>query len=97
MSNFNADTKIKHNIKGLPKQAELKSMTFGRYIDEAKKIKAFIADEKTKSVGLSIKRQSVAKAFAEFKDLYEPAVFFARFHNGKNIKDDVFTVYYQTK
>ena len=96
-TNFDNDVRIQHNIKGLSKQKELQYMPFGRFIDENKKIKSFREAEDTKTTRISIKRKSVAEAFKEFKDLYNVDRFYARFHNGRQRKDDSFDVFYTEK
>lgn len=96
-TNFDDNVRIQHNLKSLPKQKELRFMPFGRFIDENKKIKSFINDPATQTTHLSIKHQSVARTFKEFKDLNNVDRFYARFNNGSQVKDDSFEVHYTVK
>jgi hypothetical protein len=95
--NFDKELCVKHNLKGLAKEKELRSMPFGRYIEQNKIVKEFKAAEDTKTSHISIKRKTVAAAFREFKELNNVDKFYAQFHNGRYVKDDSFAVHYTEK
>lgn len=87
-------TLIKHNIKKLPKEKELLDIRknhFGRYIEIARTLKAWVEDPATQSTHVSQKRKTLAQALKEFRDLYGAKEYYAMF--GKN--DDSFKVYYR--
>lgn len=95
--NFDNNVKIKHNLKGLAKQAELQRMPFGSFIEQNKIISDFKSNPATKTIHVSIKRKSVATALKDFKHLYDVDKFYSRFNSGPDRKDDVIEIFYTTK
>lgn len=86
---------LRHNIKTLPKASEIlrmKEHNFGRYIDVSKDISDWMEQPNIKKTYVSKKRQTVANALKEFKELYNVKEFYASF--GKY--DDSFEVLYTT-
>jgi hypothetical protein len=89
----NLITKLK--ITGFPKEKEYNSLSFGRKIEYNSRLKEF--KESAKSVWISKKRISAAKAIKEAKDLYNIGEFYCQYHDGKFYSDDVFELFYKEK
>lgn len=68
------------------------NLSFGDKLPYRKKINDFVYDAKTTEV--SIKGRSAKAALKEFKDLYKPTQYYAKFHDSPTQRDDVFTVKY---
>lgn len=68
------------------------SMPFGRKIDLFRDLKAWKQDPATKKTWASQKRQSLAKAIKEIRDLYSAKEYYTEL--GEN--DDTFEVFYRT-
>lgn len=84
---------IKTNIKELKGLEDQSDSGFGRRIPLFRKLEEWKKDPRTRSTHVSQKRQSLAKALKEFRELYDVSEFYADF--GKN--DDTFKVFFRTK
>jgi len=80
---------VRHNIKGLPKDPL--AISFSEQIEVWRKIRDWKSHPDTQTTWVSLKRKSLTRALAEFKDLYRPTEFFADF--GKN--DDSVQIFYR--
>jgi len=93
----------KFKIKGMPKDGDYKNMVFGRRMEfnhvlarlGVERFEAFKAG--AKSIHLSQKRQSYAKAIREAIDLYNVDQYYCSFYCDENVKDDSFEFWYTTK
>ena len=83
--------KLKIKIDGVPKEYE--KLPFGRQIEHRAKIDAF--KRSAKVTWLSIKRQSVTRAWREFIAMFEPTEWYANYQDGEFARDDSIEVYYK--
>lgn len=86
---------IKFKIKGLPTDKAYSVLPFGRRMEFHPAIAAFKVG--AKSIHLSQKRQTYAKAIREALDLYEVDQYLCQFYCSDNYKDDSFEFFYTTK
>ena len=83
----------KFKIIGLPTDKAFVALPFGRQCEHLKKIEEFKFF--CKSVHLSQKRQSYAKAIKEAVALYNATEYYCEFHCDENVKDDSFQFWYR--
>jgi len=75
---------------------KFKGFTTMPFRDKIEVNKALIEWRKGSKVAWgSIKRQSVAKCFKEFRDIYQPTEFYAVFWNDSQRKDHTFKIFYK--
>ena len=85
----------KWSIRGVLPQIDVARMPFGRQIEHLKAIQEFKAG--CKSVYLSQKRQTYAKAIREAIKLYNVDEYYCEFYCDSMMKDDSFEFFYTTK
>ena len=84
-------TIIKTNIQAFRSVSEANARSFSDRIDASRKLDAWKASGKTKSVWLSKKRRPLSDVMKEFRELYRPRTYFSMFRQG----DDSFEVFFQ--
>lgn len=82
--------KVKVKVDGVPKDCHL--LPFGRQIEYLRKLDSF--RKSAKITWISIKRQSVAKAWKEFIAMFKPSQWVAQWVESEYAKDDSIKVYY---
>lgn len=94
MMMMSKDTRTKYWIKlnGVPKN--FLNLSFGRQVEYLRIVKEF--KETANSVHISIKRRTAAAALKEFKELYQPTEYYARFYDSNDCRDDSVEVFYKT-
>lgn len=86
--------KCKFKITGLGiTDTAYNQLPFGRQLEFAKKIQEF--KESAKTVHISQKRRSHAKAWKEFKELYQATEWFTLYEDGDRVRDDSFQIWYK--
>lgn len=87
---------IKFKIKSLGiTDKQYNGLSFGRQLEYNKKIEEF--KKSAKSTHISQKRKTHAKAWREFKDLYNVDEYWAKYEDGEFCRDDSFEVFYTVK
>ena len=84
----------KFKIKGQPSERDFNGMNFGRQIDVLRTFQAFMAE--AKSVWVSQKRQTFAKAIREAVKLYGMTEYYCQFHDEPMYRDDSFQIFYKS-
>lgn len=77
------------------KDKEYNGMVFGRQIEYARIIRDWKDDPKTKTVHISMKRRSFAKALKEFKDLYKPTAWYVGYWDLADYRDDAVEFFFR--
>lgn len=83
----------KFKINGQVSDKAFAAMPFGRQLDTLRAIQTFKAA--TKSVHLSQKRQTYAKAIKEAIALYGATEYYCDFHCSNDCKDDTFEFWFR--
>jgi len=84
-------TKFWIKLNGIPK--DFLNLPWGRQVEYHRIIRDF--RETAKSVHVSIKHRTPAQALKEFKELYKPSEYYARFYCSNDIRDDSVEVFYK--
>lgn len=84
----------KYKITGMMKPAELNALPFGRKIDVLRQIDRFKSE--ARSMYISQKRKSGARAIREFIDLYDVTEYYCEYRDGPMMRDDTFEIWYKT-